>query len=291
MARITEEEFFGLNDIENENNQNIKIIDMKQIVPNENNFYEISELEGLVESIKNYGFIGAITVKKVGNHKYKIVSGERRFRACKMAGFDEIPAIVYDFLNDDEEEDMLIDMNKTQRERSDKEKRIEILQAKARIERKKMKGEYLPGKLKELIADETGNSPRTVQRVMTIHNKLIPELKTMLEDERFGTMSALEFAKLDSNSQKMVHEELRSIVDKSSTNPSPEEIKLVLLQAKEFVGKGNKDLVDAEIVSAINKLNISLQFFCNEILIPGKLNEESKRKINKVFLEEILRNI
>lgn len=51
-------------------------------------------LEELCESIKQYGVIQPINVRKMSNNNYELVAGERRLRAAMMAGLKEIPAIV-----------------------------------------------------------------------------------------------------------------------------------------------------------------------------------------------------
>jgi len=51
-------------------------------------------LEELSSSIKIHGVIQPITVRKISDKKYQLISGERRLRASKMAGLDEIPAYV-----------------------------------------------------------------------------------------------------------------------------------------------------------------------------------------------------
>jgi ParB family chromosome partitioning protein len=53
------------------------------------------ELQELADSIKENGLIQPIVVRKVGeDDQYEIIAGERRFRATKIAGFQEIPAII-----------------------------------------------------------------------------------------------------------------------------------------------------------------------------------------------------
>ncbi|MBO4381783.1 MAG: ParB/RepB/Spo0J family partition protein [Bacteroidales bacterium] len=52
------------------------------------------ELQELAQSIKTYGLIQPVTVRPVENGKYQLISGERRFRAAKLAGLTEIPAFV-----------------------------------------------------------------------------------------------------------------------------------------------------------------------------------------------------
>ncbi|HEX5001292.1 MAG TPA: ParB/RepB/Spo0J family partition protein [Bacteroidia bacterium] len=56
--------------------------------------FEHKALVELAESIKQQGIIQPITVRKLGYDKYQIISGERRFRATKLAGITHIPAYV-----------------------------------------------------------------------------------------------------------------------------------------------------------------------------------------------------
>ncbi|MBT8234022.1 MAG: ParB/RepB/Spo0J family partition protein [Saprospiraceae bacterium] len=52
------------------------------------------ELEELVQSIKTLGLIQPITVRRLGEDSYQIISGERRWRASKLAGLKKIPAYI-----------------------------------------------------------------------------------------------------------------------------------------------------------------------------------------------------
>ena len=56
--------------------------------------FDQEKLEELSHSIETLGIIQPITVRKLGNDKYQLISGERRFRASKMAGKAEIPAFI-----------------------------------------------------------------------------------------------------------------------------------------------------------------------------------------------------
>lgn len=58
-----------------------------------NNFDEAA-LKELAESIRQQGIIQPITVRKIDNDRYQIISGERRYRASKLAGLDYIPAYI-----------------------------------------------------------------------------------------------------------------------------------------------------------------------------------------------------
>ncbi len=63
--------------------------------------FEEAPLEQLAASISTYGVLQPILVRELPNGKYQIVAGERRWRASKLAGLTEIPAIV---LEGDEKE-------------------------------------------------------------------------------------------------------------------------------------------------------------------------------------------
>lgn len=58
--------------------------------------FDADELNDLAESIKQKGIIQAITVRKIDEGSYELISGERRLRASKLAGIDKIPAFVLD---------------------------------------------------------------------------------------------------------------------------------------------------------------------------------------------------
>ncbi len=58
------------------------------------NEFEKQALSELAQSIKEYGLIQPITVRKISNNKFQIISGERRFRASQLAGLDQIPAFI-----------------------------------------------------------------------------------------------------------------------------------------------------------------------------------------------------
>lgn len=58
--------------------------------------FDQDSLEELAESIRTLGLIQPITVRRKADGRYQIISGERRFRACRQAGMDMVPAYIRD---------------------------------------------------------------------------------------------------------------------------------------------------------------------------------------------------
>ena len=78
-------------------NINIHLIKTNPFQPRTN--ISTKELNELVESIKTYGLIQAITVRIQKNDEYELISGERRLQASKLAGLTEIPAFIKNVQN------------------------------------------------------------------------------------------------------------------------------------------------------------------------------------------------
>lgn len=56
--------------------------------------FDDEKLEELAGSIKKHGLIQPITVRYIGEKRFELISGERRLRAAKLAGLEEIPAFI-----------------------------------------------------------------------------------------------------------------------------------------------------------------------------------------------------
>ena len=79
-----------------ENNTGITTVRINEVEPNTaqpRKAFDPAELEALAESISLYGVIQPITVRSIDG-MYQIVTGERRWRAARMAGLSEVPVII-----------------------------------------------------------------------------------------------------------------------------------------------------------------------------------------------------
>ena len=89
------EEEQKINEKDGETVKFIKITDIEPNVTQARKKFDSESLNELAESIKNYGILQPIIVEDKGNF-YRIIAGERRWRASKIAGLEEIPCLVRD---------------------------------------------------------------------------------------------------------------------------------------------------------------------------------------------------
>ena len=87
---------FSENSTENESVIAVKITDIE---PNKNQprkDFDEDALNELADSISKHGLIQPIVVRPTANGTYSIIAGERRWRACRIAGLSEIPVVIKD---------------------------------------------------------------------------------------------------------------------------------------------------------------------------------------------------
>jgi len=73
-------------------NLTLDSIEANPFQPRDN--FDAEALDDLTTSIKQFGLIQPVTVRKLGYDQYQLISGERRFKAADMAGLEKIPAYI-----------------------------------------------------------------------------------------------------------------------------------------------------------------------------------------------------
>lgn len=135
--------------------------------------FSAEALHELVDSIKIHGVIQPVTVRKVGNDNYQLVSGERRYRASTLAGLDTIPAYVK-IANDQSMLEMALIEN-IQRENLDP---IEVAESYQRLINECRLTQ-------EEMAERVGKSRASVANFMRLL-KLPNEIKQALQDRKLS---------------------------------------------------------------------------------------------------------
>ena len=175
-------------------------IPLAQIRPSDDqprNAFDEERLGELSQSIRAHGIIQPITVRKVGENQYRIVAGERRWRAAKLAGLSELPALVRSVKDDDLLEVALIE--NIQREDLNA---IEIATAFQRLSSE----HHLSH---EQIAERTGKDRSTVTNFLRLL-KLSPPVRHELATGGISMGHARALLNLDSDQQALLCSRIRS---------------------------------------------------------------------------------
>lgn len=137
--------------------------------------FDNQQLEDLASSIKQYGLLQPIILKKISSREYIIIAGERRFRAATIAGLIEIPAVIKDF-NEQEMAEIAIIEN-LQREDLNYFEEAEAF--------KKLIDQF--NLTQEEVANKVGRSQSMVAnklRLLRLSPKVRKEISTQLLSER-----------------------------------------------------------------------------------------------------------
>lgn len=294
-------------------NFKIEYINIDRIRRNEKNFYEIVDIEALAEDIKLNGLNHNLVVRKLDNDMYELISGERRYTALsKLVNegnkeFNLVPCKVIES-NDIDSEIILIQANAQSRELTEVEKLTQVERLQELYKIKKKNGEKVPGKIRDIIANDLNLSATQVGRYERINNKLIPELKAVIEQGNLTIANASEFSSLSEENQRVI---LNLIDDKANMSKQEaidlknklkkieEEKELELKKAYEEKELELKRL-EEEKKNQVSKLkseneNLKKKLDSNNIEeerkeIEGQIEFEEKLKNEKVILEEELKS-
>lgn len=157
------------------NTSRSELIETDLIFPSKDNPYNrqdtpeiVSQLATTIEAI---GLIHPLTVRKVNDEYYEIISGERRYKAIKTLGWKKIPCTVYDNLSDDKAQLMLHVANLETREYTPGEKLQFYPATEECIKKLISSGEYT-GTLQQGIAEMLKISDRQVRKYKQILENL-----------------------------------------------------------------------------------------------------------------------
>jgi len=176
--------------------ENISYLPTEKIYGNPNQprkLFKQTELEELADSIKLHGQLQAGRVRPDGNGKYMIVMGERRFRACQLAGIQTYKAIIDEQLDNDTLAEQAIIENLI------RSNVTPIEEARAFNERLQATGYDV----KELAKRLGIKRPSFIQKRIDLLN-LNPEYQTALEQGGLTIGQANELAKLNGSGQRQL---------------------------------------------------------------------------------------
>ena len=204
--------------VSNSDTPRITMIPIDELRPNGGNFYDTSNFVDLADSIELNGLLEPLCVfrRPQGSGSYVIFSGHRRYAAIRWlhqkSGFKkwtEVPCIVYPDPHDaNREMVMLIHANSTGRILSNWEKAEQALRLKKALVAMRESGAELPGRIRDLVAEEMQMSASKIARLEAIGGHLTEvRFARAWREGRLNESVAYELSKLPEARQKEAWDE------------------------------------------------------------------------------------
>lgn len=162
------------------------------------------EMERMIESIRKVGAITPALARPLPDGGYELISGHRRLAACQELGIETMPVIVRE-MSDDEAVIAMVDANLQRETILPSEKAFAY---KMKLEAIKHQGKasvQLAEKLLsvEKVADDAGESKDQVRRYIRLTH-LIPELLSMVDENKIAFNPAVEISYLEQSEQRVL---------------------------------------------------------------------------------------
>ena len=244
--------------------EKVRVIPIKYIDGFPNHPFQVKkdeEMEKLMESIKTYGVLTPIIVRKKENERYEVISGHRRKRACELLGIDVIQVILKD-MTQEEAIIAMVDSN-LQREKILPSEKARAYKMKSEAMKRQgmrtdltcapMEHKSIGNKTRDIIAKENGESREQIRRYIRL-TELISGILEMVDEGKIAFRPAVEISYLKKEQQEDLLEMIKS-----------EEVAPSLSQAIKM-----KELIQNE------KLDMDKIF---EIMTEEKKNQVEKVKI------------
>lgn len=245
-------------------NEAVQNIPLTELFPFKNHPFRIVDDEAMqrtVESVSQFGVLSPAIARPRVDGGYEIISGHRRLHASQLLGLETMPVIVRQ-MDDDTAVITMVDSN-LQRETMLPSERAKAYKMKMDAMKRQgyrtdltsgQVGRKLEGKeSREIIAEQTGESARQVQRYVNLTN-LIPELMQMVDEKKIAFSPAVELSFLTPEEQ---------------TN---------LLDAMEY-GQSTPSLSQAQRLK-----KLSQDGGCDRMAMYAMMSEEKKGDLEKVTI-------
>lgn len=209
----------GLDDIfsteesrQEEQREQVQQIPVSELFPFKNHPFKVLDDDSMtrtVESISQFGVLAPLIARPRPEGGYEIISGHRRKHAAELANLDTVPVIVRN-MEDAAATILMVDSN-LQREHILPSERA--FAYKMKLDAIKNQGarsdltcgqfghKLIGAKARDIVADESGDNARNVQRFIRL-TSLIPELLDMVDEKKIAFNPAVELSYLDESQQR-----------------------------------------------------------------------------------------
>lgn len=251
--------------------ERVQEIPLSELHPFKNHPFRVVDDEAMqrtVESVAQFGVLAPALARPRPEGGYELVAGHRRMRASELAGLETMPVIVRQ-MDDDNATIAMVDSNLQRETLLPSERafaykmKMEAMARRAGRPSKENSGQVgrdFQGKeSREIIAEQTGESARQVQRFINLTN-LIPELLDMVDRKEIAFNPAVELSFLKKEEQQG------------------------FLEAMDY-GQSTPSLSQAQRIKKLSQAGMCTQEAMNTIM-----NEEKKSELDTVTLKnDVLR--
>ena len=251
--------------------ERVQEIPLSELHPFKNHPFRVVDDEAMqrtVESVAQFGVLAPALARPRPEGGYELVAGHRRMRASQLAGLETMPVIVRQ-MDDDTATIAMVDSNLQRETLLPSERafaykmKMEAMARRAGRPSKENSGQVgrdFQGKeSREIIAEQTGESARQVQRFINLTN-LIPELLDMVDRKEIAFNPAVELSFLKKEEQQG------------------------FLEAMDY-GQSTPSLSQAQRIKKLSQAGMCTQEAMNTIM-----NEEKKSELDTVTLKnDVLR--
>ena len=184
--------------------ERVKNIPLDELHPFKNHPFKIlnnEEMERMIESIRKVGTITPALARPLPDGGYELISGHRRLAACQVLGIETMPVIVRE-MSDDEAVVAMVDANLQRETILPSEKAFAYKMKLDAIKHQGVTSRQLGEKLLSVtqVSKYSDDSERQVQRYIRL-TYLIPELLSMVDDNKIAFNPAVEISYLDRDEQ------------------------------------------------------------------------------------------
>ena len=187
--------------------ERIKNIPLGELHPFKNHPFKIlnnEEMERMIESIRKVGTITPALARPLPDGGYELISGHRRLAACQVLGIETMPVIVRE-MSDDEAVIAMVDANLQRETILPSEKAFAYKMKLEAIKHQGVTSRQVGEKLLSVtqVSKDSDDSERQIQRYIRL-TYLIPELLSMVDDNKIAFNPAVEISYLEQSEQRVL---------------------------------------------------------------------------------------
>lgn len=184
--------------------QNIPLFKLRPFKDHPFKVQNNEEMERMIESIRKVGAITPALARPLPDGGYELISGHRRLAACQVLGIETMPVIVRE-MSDDEAVIAMVDANLQRETILPSEKAFAYKMKLEAIKHQGVASAQVGQKLLsvEIVADDAGESRNQIKRYIRL-TYLIPELLSMVDDNKIAFNPAVEISYLDKSEQRVL---------------------------------------------------------------------------------------